>query len=145
MSKNEGTQYSTVDLELVKDYEFKVKFNLQNVPDLIMDEPSPVGQGTGPNASRVLAAAVGNCLSASLLFCLRKARINVEALKTTVTTSVARNQEGYWRVKAISVRLQPTVAEDEAAKMERCLKIFENYCVVTQSVRKGIDVDVKVV
>ena len=38
-----------------------------------MDEPEPMGENSGPNAGKVLAAAIGNCLTASLLFCLQKA------------------------------------------------------------------------
>ena len=131
-------------LELLKDFEFKVKFDLENVSDLLMDEPAPVGKGLGPNASRALSAAVGNCLSASLLFCLTKARVNVEGLKTTVATTLARNEEGYWRVKDIQVKIFPTVKEELGAQMKRCIELFERYCVVTQSVRKGINVTVEV-
>ena len=131
-------------LELLKGFEFKVKFDLENISDLIMDEPAPVGEGLGPNASRVLSAAVGNCLSASLLFCLAKARVNVEGLKTTVATTLARNEEGYWRVKGIKVKIFPQIEEIFNAQMKRCIELFERYCVVTQSVRKGINVAVKV-
>jgi len=131
-------------LELLKGFEFKVKFDLENISDLLMDEPAPVGQGLGPNASRVLSAAVGNCLSASLLFCLTKARVNVKGLKTTVATTLARNEEGYWRVKGIRVKIFPSVKEEFSAQMKRCIELFERYCIVTQSVRKGINVTVEI-
>jgi len=131
-------------LELLKDFEFKVKFDLENVSDLFMDELAPVGKGLGPNASRVLSAAVGNCLSASLLFCLTKARVNVEGLKTTVATMLARNEEGYWRVKDIRVKIFPNIEEKFSAQMKRCVDLVERYCTVTQSVREGINVTVEV-
>lgn len=131
-------------LELLKGFEFKVKFDLENVSDLLMDEPAPVGRGLGPNASRVLSAAVGNCLSASLLFCLTKAKVNVEGLKTTVAITLARNGEGYWRVKGISVKIFPNIEEKFSGQMKRCIELFERYCIVTQSVRKGIPVTVEV-
>lgn len=134
----------TTTLELLKGFEFKVKFDLENVNDLLMDEPAPLGKSLGPNASRVLSAAVGNCTSASLLFCLMKARVSVEGLKTTVTTALAKNEEGYWRVKDIRVKIFPEIEEKISAQMRRCIEFFERYCIVTQSVRKGINVTVEV-
>jgi len=131
-------------VELLKDYEFRVKFDIENVGALIVDEPPPLGRSAGPNASRVLSAAVGNCLSASLLFCMRKARVEVNKLKTVVRTSLARNREGYWRVSHINVKIEPEINPEDALGFERCLEIFERYCVVTQSVREGIDVKVEV-
>ena len=131
-------------LELLKGFEFKVKFDLENVSDLLMDEPTPVGEGLGPNASRVLSAAVGNCLSASLLLCLTRARVNIEGLKTTVATTLARNEEGYWRVRDIKVKIFPNIKDEFDAQMKRCIEFFERYCIVTQSVRKGINVTVEI-
>jgi len=34
--------------------------------------------------------------------------------------------------------------EQDRERMNRCLEIFEDFCLVTQSVRKGIDVQVDV-
>lgn len=116
----------TTTLELLKDFEFKVKFDLENVSGLLMDEPAPVGKSLGPNASRVLSAAVGNCLSASLLFCLMKARVNIEGLKATVVTTLARNEEGYWRVKGIRVKIFPNVEERDGPQMKRCIELLKN-------------------
>src|SRR5690625_6506194 len=55
-------------------YEFTVDFELDGVPPLLTDESPPLGEGVGPSPARLLAAAVGNCMSASLKFCLDKAR-----------------------------------------------------------------------
>jgi len=112
--------------------------------NLCGDEPPPLGKDKAPNASRFLAAAVGNCLSASLLFCARKSRVDIEGVHTEVTVHYARNEQGRIRIGKIDVQVEPRFAESDPAKMQRCLEIFEDYCVVTQSVRKGIDISVLV-
>jgi organic hydroperoxide reductase OsmC/OhrA len=134
----------TIHLERTENYEFKVRFDSPSFPDIVVDEPEPIGRGAGPNASRLLAAAVGNCLSASLLFCLSKARIPVTDLKTSVETLTRRNEKGRWRIAGLRVKLNPTVGEEDTSRAKRCLELFEGFCIVTQSVRNGIDVAVDV-
>jgi uncharacterized OsmC-like protein len=131
-------------LKLRKGYEFKVIFDAADVPELVVDEIKPVGESLGPNPTRLLSAAVGHCLSSSLLFCLRKARINVNDLETEVKANVERNEEGYLRVNSLDVHISLDVNEDDKSRVDGCLGIFENYCTVTQSVRKGVDVKVTV-
>ena len=133
-----------VDLSREEGFEFKVGFDLEGVEPMVMDEPAPVGGGAGPNASRVLAAAVGNCLAASLLFCLQKSRVDVAALDASVSGVIARNPEGRWRVNEMSVELSPEVSEEDRKKLERCSEIFEDFCIVSQSVRQGIPIRVQV-
>jgi hypothetical protein len=91
-------QEFAVDLELRDGYRFGVDFDLDWVPVLQVDEPVPLGAGEGPNAKLLLAAAVGNCMSASLLFCLRRARIEVPELRTRVSGKIVRNERGRLRV-----------------------------------------------
>lgn len=64
-------QTITVSLTQQRDYQFTVVFS-GGVPDLLADEPAPLGTAQGPSPVQLLAAAVGNCLSDSLLFALRK-------------------------------------------------------------------------
>jgi len=134
----------TTKLERVKDYQFRVRFDLPGMPELGTDEPEPVGKNAGPNPSRLLSAAVGNCLSSSLVFCLTKGRINVGDLKTSVETVMRRNEKGRWRIATLNVKLRPVMREDDVARSKRCLELFEDFCIVTESVRKGIEVNVDV-
>lgn len=137
-------RHAGVTMELQDGYRFLVAFDQDGVPPLLMDEPEPLGEGAGPSAARVLAAAVGNCLSASALYCLRRARIDVRGMHTTVDASIERNEAGRLRVTGVQVRIEPVVEASQRARMGRCLELFEDFCVVTQSVRQGIDVDVAV-
>ena len=132
-----------VELELEAGYKFKANFG-NHWPLFSMDEPAPLGEDSGPNAVRVLAAAIGNCLSASALYCLRRARIHVSAMKTSARARILRDERGRLRIGTIEVQIEPLVQEKDAARMRRCLEIFEDFCVVTQSVRDGINVSVAV-
>jgi uncharacterized OsmC-like protein len=135
----------TTKLDQVKDYEFEVSFDNDALGKLTMDEPAPLGTEKGPNASRVLSSAVGHCLTASLIFCLEKSRIPLKHVTTNVHTTLARNEAGRWRVQGITVDVNADpLNEQDRERMKRCLEIFEDFCIVTQSVRKGINVEVSV-
>ncbi|MEN8375944.1 MAG: OsmC family protein [Gemmatimonadota bacterium] len=139
----EPPEAETVDVELVLDenYRFDVDFVQEGVARLRMDEPAPLGDGAGPNASRLLAAAVANCLSASLLFCLRKARVPVTGMRTSARATLARNEKGRLRVDTIAVTLRPDVEPGHESRVARCAGLYEDFCLVTQSIRGGIDVE----
>jgi organic hydroperoxide reductase OsmC/OhrA len=138
-----GEQF-TVGLTLQDGYAFTVDFSGQDFAPLTVDEPPPLGQARGPNPARLLAAAVGSCLSASLLFCLRKSHVDVAGLRTTVDVSLVRNERGRLRIGGIRVRLAPELAPEQRERIGRCLALFQDFCIVTESVREGIAVDVDV-
>ena len=132
----------SIKMELIEDYQFKVTFD-EALAELLMDEPPPLGTRNGPSASEVLAAAVGNCLSTSLLFCLNKIRVKPTALKTTVTTRIGRNEKKRLRIGSSHVTITLGFDPETRHRLGRCLDLFEDYCIVTQSVRGGIDVTVE--
>jgi organic hydroperoxide reductase OsmC/OhrA len=125
-------------------YRFRIDFGDGHSGTFEMDEPEPLGEGTGPNATRVLGAAVGHCLSASLLFCLGRARIDIGGLETRVVGTVERNDEGRLRVGGIKVEIAPELIGEVPPRAAKCLGVFEDFCTVTASIRSGIDVDVEV-
>ena len=133
-----------LSLEQVSDYEFCLRFDDTDAPDLLTDEPAPLGHGAGPNPSRLLLAAVANCLSASLLFSLRKFNNDPGKLTAHARATLARNEHGRWRVQRIEVELAMGAAAGSLEHLDRLLAQFEDFCVVTESVRQGIEVQVRV-
>ena len=137
-------QLIELTLEQTGDYEFRVRFDGTAIPDITTDEAAPLGGDAGPNPGRLLTAAVANCLSASLLFALRKFKNAPEKLVTKARATLERNEHGRLRVTRINVDVQlaePTAAFEHA---ERALAQFEDFCIVTESVRQGVAVDVSV-
>jgi len=131
----------SVNLTLLEGYVFKVNFG--DMGDILTDEAPPLGNGEGPNPSRLVAAAVGNCLCASLLFALRKAKEQPGGVSAVVTGDLER-QDGRWRIGRLDVKLQVENAQT-LQQLPAVLEKFEEYCIVTQSIRQGIPVNVEVV
>lgn len=135
----------TLDLEQLQDFEFRVKFDWPDVAELKLDEPAPLGRSAGPNAARLIGAAVANCLTSSLLFCMRKFKQTPGTLRAEVRGELARNERGRLRIGRFDVTIRLADAAASIAHFDRCLAQFEDFCVVTESVRHGIPVGVRVV
>ena len=121
-------------------YRFRISFSSDKIEDIHMDEPEPLGTGNFPNAGKLLAAAVGNCLCASLTFCLEKSRLDCSNIHAEVTTHAERNENDKIRITSIDVHIFHGV--DDCPKLRHCLDVFEDYCTVSRSVVEGIKVSV---
>lgn len=132
-----------VRLRQQRDYQFEIDFGA-GVPKLTGDETPPLGQGRGPTPVQLLAAAVGNCLSDSLLFALRKFKQAPEPIECVVRAEVGRNAEGRLRVLGLAVELKLGVPADTLQHLDRVLDQFESFCTVAGSVGQGIPIHVAV-
>jgi hypothetical protein len=116
----EKVEGSTVKVGVTweKDLIFKVNFEGIEVPDVMVDETNKnEAEMTGVTPARLLARA-----------------------------TTGRDPDGRLRVQEISVDLHPKTTDPTAMKrLAECKKVFEKFCTVTESVRKGIKVLVNVV
>jgi uncharacterized OsmC-like protein len=133
----------SVTLTQQHDYRFEIRFD-DKMPVLTGDEPAPLGTGLGPSPVQLLCASVGNCLSDSLLFALRKFKQAPEPLRCEVQAEVGRNADGRMRVLNMLATLHLGVPAAQLAQLERVLGQFEGFCTVTQSVGQGIPIQVRV-
>ena len=134
-----------VQVSLVQqhDYRFDIQFG-GAIPVLTGDEPAPLGTGLGPSPVQLLSAAVGNCLSDSLLFALRKFKQAPEPMRCDITSQVGRNPEGRLRVLAMTARMSLGVPAASLQHLDRVLEQFEAFCTVTQSVGQGIPITIEI-
>jgi organic hydroperoxide reductase OsmC/OhrA len=130
-------------VQLVDGYRFTATF-----PDVVasqpitLDEAPPLGTAAGPTPAGLLAAAVGGCLSESLTLCLNKAHLEPDAVNAHVTAHIGRNPEGRLRIDGIDVALTPCFPGTDQGRFERCKALYEDFCIVTESIRHGIPVNV---
>lgn len=124
---------------------FTVEWDLPEAPDLFTDEPPALGgSGRGPNASRLVVAGVANCMAASLLFCLTKVRADVRDFRIRAHGTILRSPEGRLRLRHIRIEPLVHMSGDQMKRLARCVGMFEDFCIVTDSVRNGVPVDVQV-
>ena len=135
-----------VGIKLKSEMIFKCDLGEIKVEDCYIDEEHHVeAEMWGPNPSRMLGMAVLGCLSASFIFCLKKREFSLSDLNADAEVIIARNEKGFWRVKNINVNIDPKIDTAEMRKRaDQCRKMFEQYCIVTQAVREGIEVNVNI-
>ena len=145
MSENE--KQTTVWLRQKEHYQFEVTTDYPEDWSSLADEPPGLGEGNGASASRFLAAGIGHCLAASLLFCLEKSRVMLDgSVNAEVKLTTRRNERGRWRIERADVKIHiPALDETQKKAFERCSNLYEDFCIVTASVRQGIEVDVELV
>jgi organic hydroperoxide reductase OsmC/OhrA len=144
--RNQECRKFRLDLEHVDGYRFAGQASEDGRPHgelFYSDEPDPVGEASAPATPALLAAAVGHCLSASLLEVLRHAHLEVESLSTQVVSVVRANSDGLPRIDHVDVVIRPVLAAF-GPRARRCEEVFEQYCTVSSSVRQGVDIRVRV-
>jgi uncharacterized OsmC-like protein len=138
----------TITMKKIGPMKFEAVLDKNHFPNFLFDEPPHAGgNDEAPSASRYLVSAVLNCLSASLTFCLQKSRIPLDALDSEATCTIDRNEQGYWRIERIDAKLLPKWNdwnEKMEKALERCRNLFINYCIVSASVKEGIEINIDV-
>ncbi len=147
-------------IELVKGMPTRVKatwieniafrVSIKDFPEFIMDEPKAFhGNDMGPSAGEFLLVSIAGCQGVSFMFCLQKFNIEIEEMVVHVESKMKHVwHEEYEReilnIIHINVVIDIKLAnpEDEEDLLE-CFEVYQKYCVVTTSIRRGIPVDVK--
>jgi hypothetical protein len=74
---------------------------------------------------------------------MQRAKVPVTGVTASVQVEIVRNEARRLRIGKIDVDLNSGLPPGDPA-LAGCLSTFEDFCIVTQSVRQGIDVRVRV-
>lgn len=133
----------SITITQIEGYRFAVDFG-SVLPQLIVDEAVPIGNGDGPFPEQLLVSAVANCLCASLVFALGKFKQEAGALRAEAQCAVTRNAENRLRITGITVAITLGANADAVPRIDRVLEQFQRFCTVSESVQAGIPVAVSV-
>lgn len=115
---------------------------------LYIDEPESLshsfkkgGRGEAPSALGYLLTAAMGCQVNSLEQMLHKARltdyeIEAECIGLTYTEGDVK------RVQKIDLAIELAVPEGEESRAQRCLDVYEKGCVVGETIKRGLDLEV---
>ncbi|MFX1275348.1 MAG: OsmC family protein [Promethearchaeota archaeon] len=141
------------EIKLEKDLVFKTSIGLGRFKDFFIDETLDNNKDLeGPDAAQMLGMAILSCLSASFIFCLAKRNLNLDDLEARAEISFKKIDRGYTRVKEINIKIVPRTRNEATLKrINQCVKemksgkmMFEENCIITESVREGIKVTVDI-
>ena len=137
---------SEVGIKLEEEMIFKCDLGQIKMNNLFIDEQHKKSiEKIGPNPSKLLALSVLGCLAASFTFCLQKNNISLSDLDGKAIIISKKDEKGFWRLKKIVIKLNPKIDTPEMhKKADQCTKFFEQYCIISESLRNGIDLDIEV-
>ncbi|AQZ93947.1 OsmC family protein [Halopseudomonas phragmitis] len=132
-----------VTLEQQQNFRFLARYD-GDTPELVVDEPAPLGGSAGPSPSQLLITAVTNCLSDSLYFALSKFRQPADGLRAEGIAELGRNAENRLRIVGARVTLHLGYPQAAYDKLERILGQFEQFCTVSQSIAACLPISLQV-
>lgn len=80
----------------------------------------------GPNPSRILAAAIAQCLAESFAFGARRAKLPLSALFAEARALFKPNARGGLRIESMDVALRPSLARPEP-RFDEIVSGFEDF------------------
>jgi len=130
-------------LDYTKNLHFKA--SARNFKDFDVDEPvSFHGTDLGPSAVEYLLIGIGGCLGTTFIYCLQKNNVDLEALEVVVDGKLSHaGPKMLLRLVDVEVDLKfmPKGTSSEV-EINKCMKEFTEYCIVTNSIREGVNVNV---
>ena len=78
------------------------------------------------------------------MYSARKAGLSLGPIHAKIHTQIPPNEHDFQRVVEVEVEIDPNVSRAEKEQAARWMESFEDFCIVTQRMREGIDVSVRV-
>lgn len=112
--------------------------------ELLMDEPTAMGPGHGPEAVSMFVASSTYCMASSLNYYLAKARVVPQELTAKGHAEMMLTEDMFRRIAKLDIDIGIVVAEKEMKRLMRALERFTDLCIITESVKGSFPINVRV-
>ena len=120
--------------------------SIRHFNEIHIDEPESFhGTDKGPSSVEYVLIGVGGCLGSTLLFCLQKKNIKLKSLEIIVEGKLKHSEPyKHLRLKNINCEIHISIYGEESALLDECIKNFQKYCVVSESIINGIPINIDI-
>jgi uncharacterized OsmC-like protein len=132
-----------VEIEHLDGCRFDVDFRTRN-GELLMEAPTPMGPGHGPEAVSTFLASATYCMASSLNYYLEKARVEPSSLSAKGHVEMVLTEDKFRRIGKMQIEINVTVSEKEMKRLMRALERFTKLCIITESIKGSFPITVKV-
>jgi uncharacterized OsmC-like protein len=134
-----------INISWMDDFGFKA--DVRQFKNILLDEPQSFkGSDRGPSPVEYILLGIGGCLGASFIHCCKINNLKIKRLELIVDGKMTHNQP-YNHLELVNVNTELNIIDFKGKKdedLEKCINNFKHYCVVTNSLIRGLPIDVKV-
>lgn len=134
-----------IKVNWINDFGFRAE--VRHFKNILIDEPrSFKGKDRGPSPVEYILVGIGGCLGSSFIFCLEKNNFEIKELNIVVDGKMT-HRKPYNHLELVNVSVELNILDFEGKskkKFDKCLEIFREYCIISNSLIRGLPIDVKV-
>ncbi|MBD3195263.1 MAG: hypothetical protein GF317_09420 [Candidatus Lokiarchaeota archaeon] len=133
-----------VNVKLVENLHFVG--SARHFTNIHIDEPGSFkGSDKGPSSVEYLLMGIGGCLGSSLSFCLQKKSVKVDEMIINLDGKLKHTgPKMRLRLVKVDCNIFLSVKEGNQEDTEICEEQFREFCVITESIMKGIPITVNI-
>lgn len=120
---------------------------VRNFTNIHIDEPESFhGTNLGPSSVEYLLIGIGGCISTTILYCFQKNNIEIETFNVRVEGKLKHvGPKNRLRLITVDVLIDFKPKDGlNQKKIEKCIKIYEEHCVVSNSIKMGLPINVNI-
>lgn len=134
-----------IKVNWINDFGFTAE--VRHFKNVLIDEPlSFKGNDRGPSPVEYILIGIGSCLGASFIHCCKINNFEIKKLNIVVDGKMThRKPYNHLELAYVNVELNIIHFEEKTnEKFEKCLEIFREYCVVSNSLIRGLPINVNI-
>ena len=128
-------------IKLIGDYDFRLIFDHDALNDIDV-ELSKIPEDRRAGVARsFLAASATYCMAGSINYMLRARGVDVNGISASSSVEMGKNDRGKSFVEGLNLEIQVDIPDESRDVLDHCVKLLEDGCLVTRSLKKGIHVN----